>query len=220
VTSNFRTNDRLPPGGEGCPRFPGHPPFPPTEDDARHVVIEFVGAGQNWKAPPSDPNYLPASEYLIRSTEPRIPSGAPRVVGAKELCPVLRVPESTVETRVFLTANPNQGWPSSCQQSFGLVVYNRGATPHSLSSAPCPECRYAIQRPGVRQMASEPMPTAPARWWIEYENGDRSTDYDGEPEACAAIVELEAASGLRAEPAWLFSSDGQRFVIPIKGASR
>jgi hypothetical protein len=69
-------------------------------------------------------------------------------------------------------------------------------------------------------MASEPIPTATARWWIEYENGDRSTDYDSEAEAWAAIVELEAASGLRVQPAWLFSSDGQRFVIPIKGAQR
>lgn len=71
-----------------------------------------------------------------------------------------------------------------------------------------------------RQMASEPMPRLPTQWWIEYENGDRSTDYDSEAEAWAAVVELDAASGPRSRPARLFSSDGQRFVIPVKGGSR
>ena len=61
----------------------------------------------------------------------------------------------------------------------------------------------------------EPMATAAATWWIEYVNGDRSTDYDSEPEAWEAVVECQS-SDQRRRPAWLFSSDGQRFVIPIK----
>ena len=67
-------------------------------------------------------------------------------------------------------------------------------------------------------MASEPKARAATTWWIEYENGDRSTDYDSEAEAWAAIVDL--ASDRRDQPALLFSSDGQRFVIPVKAAAR
>ena len=68
-------------------------------------------------------------------------------------------------------------------------------------------------------MASEPRATVATTWWIEYENGDRSTDYDSEAEAWAAIVDL-GASDQRDQPALLFSSDGQRFVIPVKAAAR
>ena len=57
--------------------------------------------------------------------------------------------------------------------------------------------------------------TATPAWWVEYENGDRSIDYDTEAEAWAAIVELQFP-GQRSRPAWLFSSDGQRFAIPMK----
>jgi hypothetical protein len=56
---------------------------------------------------------------------------------------------------------------------------------------------------------------AATAWWIEYENGDRSIDYDSEAEAWAALVDLQA-SDQHSRPRWLFSSDGQRFVIPIK----
>jgi hypothetical protein len=59
--------------------------------------------------------------------------------------------------------------------------------------------------------ASEPTAT----WWFEYQNGDRSTDYDSEAEAWAAIVDLQF-SYQPSRPAWLFSSSGQRFLIPTK----
>lgn len=49
-------------------------------------------------------------------------------------------------------------------------------------------------------------------WWIEYENGDRSTDYASETEAWAVLVDPRS-SDQRSRPAWLFSSDGQRFAI-------
>jgi len=68
-------------------------------------------------------------------------------------------------------------------------------------------------------MASEPKATAATTWWIEYENGDRSTDYESEAEAWAAIVDL-GTSDRRGQPTLLFSSDGQRFVIPVKSAAR
>jgi hypothetical protein len=29
------------------------------------------------------------------------------------------------------------------------------------------------------------------RWWVEYENGDRSIAYDSEPETWAALFELQ-----------------------------
>jgi hypothetical protein len=58
--------------------------------------------------------------------------------------------------------------------------------------------------------------TAVTMWWVEYENGDRSTDYDSEAEAWAALVDL-LASDQRSRPCWLFSSDGQRFAIPVMG---
>jgi hypothetical protein len=61
----------------------------------------------------------------------------------------------------------------------------------------------------------EPTAIAAPTWWIEYANGDRSTDYDSEPEAWEAVVEFQS-SDQRRRPAWLFSSDGQRFVIPAK----
>lgn len=67
--------------------------------------------------------------------------------------------------------------------------------------------------------ASKPAATAATTWWIEYENGDRSTDYESEAEAWAALVELQS-SNLHSRPAWLFSSDGHRFVIPVKDATR
>ena len=59
-------------------------------------------------------------------------------------------------------------------------------------------------------------PTTPAAptWWIEYENGDRSTDFDSEAEAWAALVDQQS-SDQHSRPAWLFSSAGERFVIPI-----
>jgi hypothetical protein len=57
--------------------------------------------------------------------------------------------------------------------------------------------------------------TAVTTWWVEYENGDRSTDYDSEAEMWAALADLQA-SGQRSRPRWLFSSDGQRFAIPVK----
>jgi hypothetical protein len=60
-----------------------------------------------------------------------------------------------------------------------------------------------------------PMAKDATTWWIEYANGDRSAGYDSEPEAWEAVVELQS-SDQRSRPAWLFSSDGQRFVIPIK----
>ena len=37
----------------------------------------------------------------------------------------------------------------------------------------------------------EPRATAATTWWIEYANGDRSTDYDSEPEAWEAVVEFQ-----------------------------
>jgi hypothetical protein len=50
-------------------------------------------------------------------------------------------------------------------------------------------------------------------WWMEYENGDRSADYDSEPEVWAALVELPCSEE-QARPRWLCSSDGDRFAIP------
>jgi hypothetical protein len=58
-------------------------------------------------------------------------------------------------------------------------------------------------------------PAAATAWWIEYENGDRSTDYDSEAEAWAALVDLQV-SDQHSRPRWLLSSDGQRFAIPVK----
>jgi hypothetical protein len=61
----------------------------------------------------------------------------------------------------------------------------------------------------------EPTATAATTWWIEYADGDRSTDHGSEPEAWEAVVEFQSTDQRR-QPAWLFSSDGQRFVIPAK----
>jgi hypothetical protein len=57
--------------------------------------------------------------------------------------------------------------------------------------------------------------TAAIMWWIEYENGDRSTDYDSEAEAWAALMDLQSLGG-HSRPLWLFSSGGERFGIPVK----
>jgi hypothetical protein len=57
--------------------------------------------------------------------------------------------------------------------------------------------------------------TAVTLWWIEYENGDRSIDYDSEAEAWAVLTERQFQSK-HPRPCWLFSSDGERFVIPVK----
>jgi hypothetical protein len=67
--------------------------------------------------------------------------------------------------------------------------------------------------------ASKPAATAATTWWIEYENGDRSTDYASEAAAWAALVELQSSSQ-HSRPAWLFSSDGDRFAIPVKDPTR
>ena len=57
-------------------------------------------------------------------------------------------------------------------------------------------------------------------WWIEFENGRRSTVYASEAEAWAAVTHLESSRALmillRRRPALLVSSDGLRFAIPIK----
>jgi len=63
--------------------------------------------------------------------------------------------------------------------------------------------------------SSEATVTTSPTWWVEFDNGDRSTDFESEAEAWAAIVDLES-SDQHSRPAWLFSSDGQRFVIPVK----
>jgi hypothetical protein len=57
-------------------------------------------------------------------------------------------------------------------------------------------------------------------WWIEFENGRRSTVYASEAEAWAALTDLESSKMqmilLRRRPALLVSSDGLRFAIPMK----
>lgn len=54
-------------------------------------------------------------------------------------------------------------------------------------------------------------------WWVEYENGDRSMGYDSEAEAWAALFELQLSEQVR--PRWLRSSDGDCFLIPVKGTT-
>jgi len=56
------------------------------------------------------------------------------------------------------------------------------------------------------------------RWWVEYENGDRSIAYDSEAETWAALFELQP-SEQHGRPRWLCSSNGDRFVIPAKDAA-
>jgi hypothetical protein len=57
-------------------------------------------------------------------------------------------------------------------------------------------------------------------WWMEYEDGGRSTAYDSEAEAWAALASLQVwraqLSLLDRRPAWLVSSEGLRFAIPVK----
>jgi hypothetical protein len=65
---------------------------------------------------------------------------------------------------------------------------------------------------------NEATATAATTWWIEYENGDRSTDYETEAETWAALFELQS-SDQRNRPCWLRSSAGDRFVIPVKDAA-
>ena len=67
----------------------------------------------------------------------------------------------------------------------------------------------------MKQMATNGSAAAAATWCVEYENGDRSAGYDSEAEAWAAIFELQS-SKQHGRPLWLCSSDGDRFVIPIK----
>jgi hypothetical protein len=62
---------------------------------------------------------------------------------------------------------------------------------------------------------------APAvTWWIEFENGGRSTVYASEAEAWAAVTYLESSKArmilLRRRPTLLVSSEGLRFAIPVK----
>jgi hypothetical protein len=61
-------------------------------------------------------------------------------------------------------------------------------------------------------------PTA-VTWQIEVENGRRSTAYRGEAEAWAALALQSRRAQLNlmdGRPAWLVSSDGLRFAIPMK----
>jgi hypothetical protein len=54
-------------------------------------------------------------------------------------------------------------------------------------------------------------------WWLEFENGERSTPYATEAEAWAALVDLQSREALAnpqySRPMWLVSSDGKRFPI-------
>jgi hypothetical protein len=57
-------------------------------------------------------------------------------------------------------------------------------------------------------------------WQFEYEDGGRSTPYNSEEEAWASLANLQVwraqLSLLDRRPAWLVSSDGLRFAIPVK----
>jgi hypothetical protein len=64
---------------------------------------------------------------------------------------------------------------------------------------------------------------APAvTWWLEFQNGGRSTAYATEAEAWAALIDLQSpqaqTSLLYSRPVWLVSSDGLRFAFPAKTA--
>jgi hypothetical protein len=57
-------------------------------------------------------------------------------------------------------------------------------------------------------------------WWLESETGGRSKPYASEADAWAALDDLQSSQTqmnlLYARPAWLVSSDGVRFAIPVK----
>jgi hypothetical protein len=53
-------------------------------------------------------------------------------------------------------------------------------------------------------------------WQIEYENGERTRAYDSEAEAWASLDWRAQLNLMDRRPAWLVSSEGLRFAIPIK----
>ena len=57
-------------------------------------------------------------------------------------------------------------------------------------------------------------------WWIEFENGERSKSYKSEPEAWAALTDLQKPQAQMSlsynRPAWLVSSRDLRFAVPMK----
>lgn len=61
---------------------------------------------------------------------------------------------------------------------------------------------------------------SPVTWWIEFENGGRSTTYASEAEAWGALVDLQSQQEPTTvppnRPAWLVASDGLRFAFPAK----
>jgi hypothetical protein len=65
---------------------------------------------------------------------------------------------------------------------------------------------------------NEAIAAAAPTWWIEYENGDRSANYETEAETWGALFELQS-SDQHNRPCWLHSSAGDRFVIPLKDAA-
>jgi hypothetical protein len=57
-------------------------------------------------------------------------------------------------------------------------------------------------------------------WQIEYQNGERTRAYDSEEEAWASLVDVQTWRAqlnlMDRRPAWLVSSEGLRFAIPMK----
>jgi hypothetical protein len=57
-------------------------------------------------------------------------------------------------------------------------------------------------------------------WWIEFENGERSTGYASEEEAWAALMDLQTPQAQMSlsysRPVWLVSSRDLRFAVPMK----
>lgn len=84
--------------------------------------------------------------------------------------------------------------------------------PKPARSCHAPPVPYPSEPAHRNESMSTNGPSAVPIWWIEYENGDRSTDYASETEAWAVLVDPKS-SDQRSPPAWLFSSDGQRFAI-------
>jgi hypothetical protein len=61
---------------------------------------------------------------------------------------------------------------------------------------------------------------AAVTWQIEYEDGGRTRAYESEAEAWASLADAQIWQAqlnlMERRPAWLVSSDGLRFAIPMK----